>query len=106
MANAAVMGNTPFLWEGTDRKGNKIKGKSMAADEAAVRAAPADRRIRAFGIQVNPYLSVGALQAQITAGTVLGAPIDLYGNDEGFPAPLGPHRALCERNPCHRPRGR
>jgi type IV pilus assembly protein PilC len=32
------MGNSPFLWEGTDRKGNKIKGKSMAADEAAVRA--------------------------------------------------------------------
>ena len=38
MANAAVMGNSPFLWEGTDRKGNKIKGKTMAADEAAVRA--------------------------------------------------------------------
>ena len=38
MANAAVMGSTPFLWEGTDRKGNKIKGKSMASDEAAVRA--------------------------------------------------------------------
>ena len=39
MANAAVMGNSPFLWEGTDRKGKKIKGKSMAADEAGVRAA-------------------------------------------------------------------
>ena len=38
MANAAVMGNSPFLWEGTDRKGKKIKGKSMAANEAAVRA--------------------------------------------------------------------
>ena len=38
MANAAVMGNSPFLWEGTDRKGNKIKGKTMAANEAAVRA--------------------------------------------------------------------
>ncbi len=37
MANAATM-STPFLWEGTDRKGKKIKGKSMAADEAAVRA--------------------------------------------------------------------
>jgi type IV pilus assembly protein PilC len=37
MANAAVMGKSPFLWEGTDRKGNKIKGKSMASDEAAVR---------------------------------------------------------------------
>ena len=28
----------PFLWEGTDRQGKKVKGKSMAADEAAVRA--------------------------------------------------------------------
>ena len=38
MAESATMGNVPFLWEGTDRKGNKIKGKSMAANEAAVRA--------------------------------------------------------------------
>jgi len=38
MANAAVIGNTPFLWEGTDRNGKKIKGKSLANDEAAVRA--------------------------------------------------------------------
>ncbi len=38
MANSAVAGNVPFLWEGTDRKGNKIKGKSMASNEAAVRA--------------------------------------------------------------------
>jgi type IV pilus assembly protein PilC len=38
MAETATIGNTPFTWEGTDRKGNKIKGKSMAADEAAVRA--------------------------------------------------------------------
>ncbi|MDX1500634.1 MAG: type II secretion system F family protein [Woeseiaceae bacterium] len=38
MAETAVAGNVPFIWEGTDRKGNKVKGKSMAADEAAVRA--------------------------------------------------------------------
>ena len=38
MANAAVIGNTPFVWEGTDRNGKKIKGKSLANDEAAVRA--------------------------------------------------------------------
>ena len=38
MAQTATMSNSPFLWEGTDRKGNKIKGKSMASDEAAVRA--------------------------------------------------------------------
>jgi len=38
MAESAAMSNSPFLWEGTDRKGNKIKGKSMASNEAAVRA--------------------------------------------------------------------
>ena len=38
MATSALVGNVPFLWEGTDRKGNKIKGKSMASDVAHVRA--------------------------------------------------------------------
>ncbi len=38
MAETATMSKSPFLWEGTDRKGKKIKGKSMAANEAAVRA--------------------------------------------------------------------
>ncbi len=37
MANAAVV-STPFVWEGTDRNGKKIKGKSLANDEAQVRA--------------------------------------------------------------------
>src|SRR3990170_8693769 len=39
MANSAgLKSNTPFVWEGTDRRGKKIKGKSLAANEAAVRA--------------------------------------------------------------------
>jgi type IV pilus assembly protein PilC len=38
MAESAVMTNVPFVWEGTDRKGQKVKGKAMAASEAAVRA--------------------------------------------------------------------
>jgi type IV pilus assembly protein PilC len=38
MAQTAVVSNTPFLWEGTDRNGKKIKGKSLATDEASVRA--------------------------------------------------------------------
>jgi len=37
MAQTAFI-KAPFLWEGTDRKGKKIKGKAMAADEATVRA--------------------------------------------------------------------
>jgi type IV pilus assembly protein PilC len=38
MAETAVVSNTPFLWEGTDRNGKKVKGKSLANNEAAVRA--------------------------------------------------------------------
>lgn len=30
--------STPFLWEGTDRNGKKVKGKSLASNEASVRA--------------------------------------------------------------------
>jgi type IV pilus assembly protein PilC len=37
MAETAISA-TPFLWEGTDRRGKKVKGKSLAANEAAVRA--------------------------------------------------------------------
>ncbi len=37
MAETAVV-STPFLWEGTDKNGKKVKGKSLASDEAAVRA--------------------------------------------------------------------
>lgn len=38
MANTAVVSDTGFLWEGTDRNGKKIKGKSLANNEAQVRA--------------------------------------------------------------------
>ncbi|MEM8984821.1 MAG: type II secretion system F family protein [Pseudomonadota bacterium] len=38
MAEAATVAQIPYTWEGTDRKGNKVKGKSLAASEAAVRA--------------------------------------------------------------------
>ena len=37
MAEAAVK-QFPFQWEGTDNKGNRVKGKSVAVSEAAVRS--------------------------------------------------------------------
>ena len=37
MAESAAI-TTPFLWEGTDRNGKKVKGKSLADNEASVRA--------------------------------------------------------------------
>jgi type IV pilus assembly protein PilC len=38
MAQTIASQQTPFLWEGTNSTGKRIKGKSMAASEAVVRA--------------------------------------------------------------------
>ncbi|HEX7966385.1 MAG TPA: type II secretion system F family protein [Gammaproteobacteria bacterium] len=35
---AAAAKNLNFVWEGTDKKGNRVKGKTMAPNEAAVKA--------------------------------------------------------------------
>ncbi|MCC5795042.1 MAG: type II secretion system F family protein [Chromatiales bacterium] len=34
----SITATSPFVWEGTDTKGRRIKGKTLAADEAALRA--------------------------------------------------------------------
>src|ERR1700691_490238 len=34
----AVKKETQFLWEGKDKRGNKVRGKSLAANEATLRA--------------------------------------------------------------------
>jgi type IV pilus assembly protein PilC len=38
MAQVASAQQFPFVWEGTDKKGKKVKGKMLAASEAAVKA--------------------------------------------------------------------
>jgi type IV pilus assembly protein PilC len=39
MAQAAtIKKDVPFVWEGKDKRGNKVSGKSLAANEAALRA--------------------------------------------------------------------
>src|SRR3954464_14609957 len=38
MAQVASSQQFPFVWEGTDKKGKKIKGKMLAVSEAAVKA--------------------------------------------------------------------
>ncbi|MDJ0929181.1 MAG: type II secretion system F family protein [Gammaproteobacteria bacterium] len=38
MAEAIAVKQSPFSWEGTDSTGKRVKGKTVAADEAAVRA--------------------------------------------------------------------
>src|SRR5690606_28364346 len=36
--SAAAIKQIPFMWEGTDRNGKRVKGKLVAASEAALRA--------------------------------------------------------------------
>ena len=38
MAQVAPAQQSPFVWEGTDKKGKRIKGKMLAVSEAAVKA--------------------------------------------------------------------
>ena len=38
MAQVASAQQFPFVWEGTDKKGKRIKGKMLAVSEAAVKA--------------------------------------------------------------------
>jgi len=37
MAQSAALKQTPFTWEGTDRTGKKVKGKTVSSSESAVR---------------------------------------------------------------------
>ena len=38
MAQSIAIKEQPFQWEGVDRNGKKVRGKSIAASEASVRA--------------------------------------------------------------------
>ena len=38
MAQLAPAQQFPFVWEGTDKRGKRIKGKMLAVSEAAVKA--------------------------------------------------------------------
>ncbi len=38
MAQSIAISQVPFTWEGTDSSGNRVKGKTLASDETAVRA--------------------------------------------------------------------
>ena len=38
MANGVAINQSPYTWEGTDNRGNKLRGKTVAVNEAGVRA--------------------------------------------------------------------
>ncbi len=69
MANTAVASSLPFLWEGTDRNGKKVKGKSLANDEATVRADLRRRGVVPTRIR-RERKSMFAVGGKITSGDV------------------------------------
>src|SRR5215470_2677107 len=57
--------DVPFSWEGMDKKGNRVKGKSLAPDEAALRADLRRQGIAASRIkkQAQAFRSGGRVNA-------------------------------------------
>jgi type IV pilus assembly protein PilC len=102
MAVSATAGKkeTQFLWEGKDKRGNKVRGKSLAANEAALRAdlrrqGVAATRVktpsRAFrsGGKVSPLdIAVFARQlaTMMSAGIPMVQAFEIIGNGHEKPA--------------------
>jgi type IV pilus assembly protein PilC len=92
--------DTPFAWEGRDKKGNRVKGKSLAPDEPALRAdlrrqGIAPSRIRK---QTSSLRSGGKVKAQdiavfsrqlatmLAAGIPLVQGLEIVGNGHEKPS--------------------
>ena len=100
MAASVAIKQFPFNWEGTDTRGKKIKGKTTAANEAAVRSelrrkGVVPRRIRKESTLFRSMgkVSVGdiaifsrQLSTMLTAGIPLVQAFDLVGNAHDTPA--------------------
>ena len=102
MAASVAIKQFPFNWEGTDTRGKKIKGKTTAANEAAVRSelrrqGVVPRRIRKESTLFKSMgkVSVGdiaifsrQLSTMLTAGIPLVQAFDIVGAGHDNPVDL------------------
>ncbi len=100
MANGVAINQTPFQWEGTDNRGKKIRGKSIAASEAAVRAELRKQGVVPIKIRkefslfksqgtVTPYdiaIFSRQLATMLTAGIPLVQAFEIVGSGHDNPA--------------------
>ncbi|MCP4088621.1 MAG: type II secretion system F family protein [Gammaproteobacteria bacterium] len=100
MVQSIAITNSPFNWEGTDSSGKKVKGKSMASSEAAVRAELRRRGVIASKIrkQNKLFQKMGKvrpgdiaifsrqLATMLTAGIPLVQCFDIIGKGHDNPA--------------------
>ncbi len=68
MAQSAAIRQAPFTWEGTDRAGKKVKGKTVAVNEAAVRSEL--RRQGVVATRVRKQSTLFQRQGKVTAGDI------------------------------------
>jgi type IV pilus assembly protein PilC len=96
---AASIKQVPFTWEGTDRAGKKIKGKTVAANESAVRTALRRQGVVATRIKKQSTLFKGGrvtpgdiaifsrqMATMMTAGIPLVQSFDIIGAGHENPA--------------------
>ncbi len=90
----------PFSWEGMDKKGNRVKGKSLAPDEAALRAdlrrqgiAPSRVRKQSQAFKTGGKVNAGdiavfsrQLATMLAAGIPLVQAFDIVGNGHEKPS--------------------
>ena len=100
MANDVAITGSPFNWEGTDTKGHKVRGQTVAANEAAVRA-----QLRKQGVvpvriskeftlfkgggKITPYdiaIFSRQLATMLSAGIPLVQGFEIVGNGHDNPA--------------------
>jgi type IV pilus assembly protein PilC len=102
MATAATAGRkeTQFLWEGKDKRGNKVRGKSLAANEAALRADLRRQGVAATRVktQSSAFRSGGKVEASdiavfsrqlatmMSAGIPMVQAFEIIGNGHEKPA--------------------
>src|ERR1700682_4262498 len=91
---------TQFLWEGKDKRGNKVRGKSLAANEAALRADLRRQGVAATKVktQSNTFRSGGKVSDQdiavfsrqlatmMSAGIPMVQAFEIIGNGHEKPA--------------------
>jgi type IV pilus assembly protein PilC len=100
MAQSSAITDSPFNWQGTDSNGKKVKGKSMAASEAAVRSELRRRGVVASKVRKQSTLFQASgkvkpediaifsrqLATMLTAGIPLVQSFDIIGKGHDNPA--------------------
>lgn len=102
MAVSATAGkkDTQFIWEGKDKRGNKIRGKSLAANETALRADLRRQGVAATKVktQSNTFRSGGKVESEdiavfsrqlatmMAAGIPMVQSLEIVGNGHEKPA--------------------